>query len=481
MIQYFVQPQQDEAFYSLIARYQEHLNLSTYKLNMTLFGSANLRHNIVIPKKLAAFSEKHGSKFGLTYQILHDNHTLLPLLKKFDQKFVNIQEIKEPTKLLCKSFNYRWQFKYCPICFKESLSAIGEPYWNRLHNIPHIQICLLHKVKLEAWIPSTSVILNSSIQPASTLTISSNPCYVENSVVLNLTAELIASLYNDFTPSLENLILIAKETGVLVRRGIKFIFNNRHHLPLNLFIKEATLDNAEDAIEILRDIRSMLFQTNRTVNPYSFLIILAYLNNHPKSYVLNNVKKFEGNQDDLKTHRATWENELNSTDFISVSASTRKLRKVYRWLMKNDAYWLIEINKKKRSKCIRHSTSRLKISKSDDQILNEIKEQKKVLLASKFEKRISKTLIQSLPKFKYLTTTALDRLPKTSFFLKNNLETKFEFKKRKIMSFMDSNPKSYSVKRNVQIKFTINRNKLSEDHVVQLKQLLDGYYGKRSK
>lgn len=477
MVRYFVIPQEEEAFYSIIARFKEHLNMAISRVNATLFGNSNLKHNILLSSNLKTFCERVGNQFSLPYQKVHDNHTLLPLLKKFNQKFVDFEDKKNPIKLLSNRYLSQQEFKFCPVCFDESYQLSGEPYWNRMHSIPYVQICLIHKAKLQRWSPGITSMSKREIFPASMVNHKMDVQYEKSPIVISLTAETIDCFTDSFQANLDEVISFAKEKGLLKRDGLKFKLNNSHHKNLSQFVKDATSNCGQESIEILKNIRLMLFKNANTINPYSYLTLLAYLNNCCKIAVPKTKVKYEVDQTLLKERRTAWEAELNSKDFISISVSSKKLKTVYRWLLNKDPEWIVEINKKYRKRDFARTKPKPVIKKTDNEIVEDIQNRKQSLIEAKLERQVSKQLILRLPEFRFLTTSALELLPKTRTYIENNLETKFEFRQRVINQFLVDNQDNLPRRWEVLEKFKINYTaKYSDSQRIKLREIVDRFY-----
>lgn len=136
----------------------------------------------------------------------------------------------------------------------------------------------------------------------------------------------------------------------------------------------------------------------------------------------------------LKRRREIWISELNSKDFKSIKISKIKLKTAYRWLLKNDGPWIVEMNRKYRIR--KFNNIKLKsVSLNDDEILSEVKQKKEELLKGNIKRRITKTLLLKLVKFR--NPSNLPRLPKTSNFLMAQTESVFEWKLRRLRSLKE--------------------------------------------
>ncbi len=477
MVRYFVIPQKDEAFYSLLARFKEHLNMATSRLNINLFGYSKISHNILSCNHLTTFCQRLGSDFSISYQQIHDYHTLLPLFKNFNQKFIGLEDKENPMKFVPNQYLFKREFKFCPICFNESYSLLGEPYWNRMHNIPYIQICLIHKVRLQRWFPDATSVSKCDLFPASKIRLHSETKYEKSHFINSLTFQTLECFNGPPLKDLDGISRLAKEVGLLKREGTIYKFNTDHLRAINRLVREATLNSTQDSIDILKSIRLMLFKRAATINPYSYLILLAYINNCPKVKIPPKIKIQEVDQDILHRRRSIWENELNSDHFTSIVVSSKKLKTEYRWLLKKDTKWVVNINKKKRKRTFIRTKQKTVITKTDDQVVLEIKTKINSLIKKKIDRQISKQLIFHLPEFKFLTKNTLEYLPKAKAYIENNLETKFEYRKRAITQFLADNKDNLPSKSKVLEKFRINyRRKYSANQQAELTKIIGEFY-----
>jgi hypothetical protein len=99
---------------------------------------------------------------GLSSQTLMYKHTLWPLIAPF---------IPEERKQRCESWlqgqrdigvtvasgvsasrlQYPKHLRYCPLCVLEQIDEFGEAYWQRLHQIPGINVCSKHECSLNIY------------------------------------------------------------------------------------------------------------------------------------------------------------------------------------------------------------------------------------------------------------------------------------------------------------------------------------------
>lgn len=478
MLRYFVMPQKNEAFYSLLARYKEHLNYNLRKVNLKLFGKSTLHHNILLPTHLTDFCKLIGEDLLMTYRQIFSEHTLLPLFEKFNLNIRKYKNYDRPIKFLTtRRHEY---FKYCPLCFQQALDSIGEPFWNRIHNIPHIKVCLQHKIRLHEWRPTLHESSKRMIFPASKVSINTNVINEQNPLILKLTAQTTESLSNDFVPEFPHVVTLSKKVGLLKKHGERYQFEPSILSSLNKHINLAVASSGSDCIEINRDIRFLLFRSGTRIDPFSYFTLLSFLETLPFKRRLdtkkttNQLRKI--NQRVLFERRKKWEDELNSKDFYSITESRKNLKTEYRWLHNNDSKWIREINAKKRLKGLNRWSCKQGVLKSDEQIVTELKLKMSELIKNKFNRQVSKLLLLKFTEFKYLTPSNLNRLPLTKNFLDTKLESRFEFKKRYIRSTLSSMPKLPPYYK-AAMKFAVY-NVRSQDQRNELLKIISEYYPK---
>lgn len=166
MIVYFPAPYLDESFYSLIGRYQIHtLTSSFFKTKGHLFGKPGLNISPIYPVHINAFSERTKLISNWEPDEIIDHFTLWPYYFSFVNKSVENdlrKLIKTGRGLTTGSFarfgpSYNSGIKYCPNCLDELKKANKEIYWNLRHQIPNLQICIIHNCFLEHTVQPYSI------------------------------------------------------------------------------------------------------------------------------------------------------------------------------------------------------------------------------------------------------------------------------------------------------------------------------------
>lgn len=159
MVTYFVSPQVEETIYSMLGRYLlESLGGSDKKLRALFFDNRPFTFSHHFPTHISSFvkNTKHLCDWDEDYVLM--NHTLWP----YFFSFLNENEVKfyrsvalsgnGMTAGVFSRFHNQWSrmdTMFCPFCMQEAESREGVAYWNRLHQIPNVQICIKHNCFLE--------------------------------------------------------------------------------------------------------------------------------------------------------------------------------------------------------------------------------------------------------------------------------------------------------------------------------------------
>lgn len=161
MIGFFPDPYPDELLFSACARYHERAGYrSRENTGRDLFGLQTVKVAIDLPGHLDSLlaSLPHGHRH--TADRLIDQNTLLPLYGPFvpQERLLRVREYMRGnyggTIHMClgailTSKHDATFLRFCPLCVEADREQLGETYWHRLHNIPGINVCPIHKIFLE--------------------------------------------------------------------------------------------------------------------------------------------------------------------------------------------------------------------------------------------------------------------------------------------------------------------------------------------
>lgn len=148
---------QDELVYSLLARYYSRTGYPRY-----IFAAEELldRPNSRLDPEFVNGYTKEAMKAITRYvqrEEVIQSHTMFPYYgrflpwerrKKAFDSLVNMRGGHRNLLAMPKLRGKRY-LRYCPECAKADRERYGETYWHRVHQIPELSICALHKCRLE--------------------------------------------------------------------------------------------------------------------------------------------------------------------------------------------------------------------------------------------------------------------------------------------------------------------------------------------
>ncbi len=158
MIGHFPVPGTDELFYSLCARYSDHMEYTTVAAAIySLFGSKAAVATIDLPSRLGLLVTNLPPGYRVSVDDFIDRHTLLPFYAPFlppktveqlhHNMWGNARGIHARAGIIPVPLPERLRF--CPVCADQDRSNIGEYYWHRVHQLPGVHVCPAHEVWLE--------------------------------------------------------------------------------------------------------------------------------------------------------------------------------------------------------------------------------------------------------------------------------------------------------------------------------------------
>lgn len=159
-IMYFPKPYENESFYSIVCRY--HIHSNNMMISQTLYELFD-KPGKVLHIEFATEVEKVLKKTGVIDHLSTDevinNHTNFYYYNNFLSEKESIdflQSMKGGTGLnsitqlglISGHIKLKSELFYCPLCAKTQIETIGEAWWNRLHQLPGVNICTKHYVCL---------------------------------------------------------------------------------------------------------------------------------------------------------------------------------------------------------------------------------------------------------------------------------------------------------------------------------------------
>lgn len=161
MIGFFPDPYPDELLYSICARFHERVQYRSSRATIQeLFGATKFIVAVGLPNSLEKLTSFLPSGHQYTVERLIDEHSLLPFCSPFlELEYVTrlrkymLEDtrgnLRQLSLFAARGLHLPEWFQYCSLCVDEDKKLFGECYWHRLHQIPGVKVCPVHKVFLE--------------------------------------------------------------------------------------------------------------------------------------------------------------------------------------------------------------------------------------------------------------------------------------------------------------------------------------------
>ena len=158
---FFPTPYPDEILYSVLCRYWIRAGRPSPRSIMEDFYGARRDSNILTPRYLGRIASLLPASSGMSVEFFLKNATIFPYFQPFltqkravayleylsnslpDNKFLYFS--LGMGKLRYPRTNY---LRFCSECWKEDVKIHGEPYWHRLHQLPGVMVCPVHRKPL---------------------------------------------------------------------------------------------------------------------------------------------------------------------------------------------------------------------------------------------------------------------------------------------------------------------------------------------
>ncbi|MFT6779329.1 MAG: hypothetical protein ACJAV1_003272 [Paraglaciecola sp.] len=484
-------PYRDELLYSLLARAKVHLWLNSPKqLLKSVYGHSGLIASMRFGSNLSALANSYGYD-KLSGQAFIYNNTLWPLIAPF---------IPEERKQFCESLllsqrdtavtvacgvaasrvKYPKQLRYCPLCVLEQIDKVGEAYWQRLHQIPGINVCSKHECSLNIYTSdnlqrhqheffSLSATACSTIKPATIQTFHRD---LNDYVVALLNLEVVIN------PSYEQWgayyqALAAQNS---LNRGQQVSHKEIEALVTNQFPKEwlKSIGLAVDGEEtnwtraIFRKHRKSFSFLEHYIINRSFMSCSWDVEGTLKEVArYNKVRIVKPQQLTASPPLSAYELYRQDWQRVVVLNGAKQARSIngatYAWLYRHDKAWLLSINSDYRAKkipnqqkvnwCLRDKGYARRLTKIIDALDINIQspQRTKTWLLTHFSNK------PSLEKW-------LPKLPITNALLRKYAETTYEYQIRRITrSLLCGDPK-----RTRQLWFLIRKSGLSKERLTPI-------------
>lgn len=155
---FFPTPYPDETLYSVICRYDLLTGRNSFRgTSEDLFGRrSNL--NSEIPQCIGSLEKCIPKKTGLFAEYFIQNTTMYPYFKPFISKerdaifreYMTAEVGSGRSKYFSLGigklrYPKNTHLKFCSECWSEDTKKYGEPYWHRIHQLPGVLVCPIHK------------------------------------------------------------------------------------------------------------------------------------------------------------------------------------------------------------------------------------------------------------------------------------------------------------------------------------------------
>ncbi len=161
MLSYFPVAYSDELLYSMIARYAIHTGQTENQKGVLrdVFGVESAIAIPDLPSHLGLLSTRVNHVWQITEDELIKLYTLAPIYLPFlspEQATLVVTSmysnqggnIHTRCGLSASGVHQTKYFRFCPLCAKEQYETLGEPYWQRSHQISGIDVCYHHQCRL---------------------------------------------------------------------------------------------------------------------------------------------------------------------------------------------------------------------------------------------------------------------------------------------------------------------------------------------
>ncbi|MBW4473285.1 MAG: TnsD family transposase [Stenomitos rutilans HA7619-LM2] len=160
MIGCFPNPYPDELLYSICARFHQRVQYPNKKGTIReLFGDEAAIAVVDLPSNVGSLVSALPPGSPHTVERLINRHTLFPFFAPFlhpeqaqqllaDMEGARGPAIKMRSGVMASTVQPPEWLRFCPLCVRQDKQEFGEPYWHRLHQLPGVEVCPEHNVRL---------------------------------------------------------------------------------------------------------------------------------------------------------------------------------------------------------------------------------------------------------------------------------------------------------------------------------------------
>lgn len=130
--------------------------LAPKRFMLRFAGSSEVGRSPFLPANLQPYAQK----LRMDVRQLLYGHTVFPYVvafmapdevRRLEKLFSGAEPQRVSVGSLLRPFSKRFHRLYfCPECAQQDFKLYGESYWHRVHNLPGIQVCVLHETELRA-------------------------------------------------------------------------------------------------------------------------------------------------------------------------------------------------------------------------------------------------------------------------------------------------------------------------------------------
>lgn len=209
MLTYFPAPYPGEWWYSVLCRYHVRSGHSKHATTISdLYGGHPMVHGRLIPGGDCAAILSNLPPGVLSIDDVLANHTLLPYYARFFEankkrqvwEALRVGRGSGITSVRTQMPDGTEGLKYCPNCYLLDTQEYGEPFWHRVHQIPLLGYCPMHKIPL-VTVPIKFARLSEVFLPLISVHCQGDEHGEIAPWMEPLTAMLMALLCGDYTPT----------------------------------------------------------------------------------------------------------------------------------------------------------------------------------------------------------------------------------------------------------------------------------------
>lgn len=209
MLTYFPAPYPGEWWYSVLCRYHVRSGHSKHATTISdLYGGHPMVHGRLIPGGDCAAILSNLPPGVLSIDDVLANHTLLPYYARFFEankkrqvwEALRVGRGSGITSVRTQMPDGTERLKYCPNCYLLDTQEYGEPFWHRVHQIPLLGYCPMHKIPL-VTVPIKFARLSEVFLPLISVHCQGDEHGEIAPWMEPLTAMLMALLCGDYTPT----------------------------------------------------------------------------------------------------------------------------------------------------------------------------------------------------------------------------------------------------------------------------------------